>query len=355
MSTNYYKTRDIENIEKLRAVIKELPEFCGQFFTGIESSTTVLTRLNYALDLRLFFHFLAHETRYFSGILPSDFCIRDMDKVTPEHLEQFLSYLNSYTVGGRCRTNGDRGKARKLSTVRAFFKYFFNKNLLTANVAAKVNQPKIREKEIIRLEGEEISGIIENAETGKLLTPRQNAYNRKTAKRDAAILTLLLGTGIRVSELVGLNVPDFDFSNNSFTVTRKGGNRVILYFSEEVAAALISYIEEREKNKNLSPDEKSLFLSLQNQRIGVRAVQNLVKKYGKTAAPLKNISPHKLRSTYGTNLYRATQDIYIVAEVLGHKDVNTTKKHYAAMSEDIRKAAADKVTLREDSEKNDKK
>ena len=86
---------------------------------------------------------------------------------------------------------------------------------------------------------------------------------------------------------------------------------------------------------------------MQNKRISVRSVENLVKKYSKLVTNLKNITPHKLRSTYGTNLYRETGDIYLVADVLGHKDVNTTKKHYAAIDEDRRRSAANVVKLRE--------
>ena len=82
--------------------------------------------------------------------------------------------------------------------------------------------------------------------------------------------------------------------------------------------------------------------------MSVRAVENLVKKYSRLISPLKKITPHKLRSTYGTSLYRETQDIYVVAEVLGHKDINTTKKHYAAISEDIKRSASTKVVLRDD-------
>ena len=96
---------------------------------------------------------------------------------------------------------------------------------------------------------------------------------------------------------------------------------------------------------SLSKEEKAMFISLQNKRISIRAVENLVKKFAQIASPLKKISPHKLRSTFGTNLYKETRDIYIVADVLGHKDVNTTKKHYAAISEDMRKSVADKVKL----------
>ena len=93
--------------------------------------------------------------------------------------------------------------------------------------------------------------------------------------------------------------------------------------------------------------EEALFLSMQKKRIAVRSVENLVKKYAKVVTPLKKITPHKLRSTYGTTLYRETGDIYLVADVLGHSDVNTTKKHYAALEDERRRSARNKVTLRE--------
>jgi site-specific recombinase XerD len=200
--------------------------------------------------------------------------------------------------------------------------------------------PKLHEKEIIRLEIDEVVKLINQAENPDLLTKNQQSFNKHTKVRDVAILTLFLGTGIRISELVGLNIEDIDFSINGFKITRKGGNQVVLYFSDVVRKALIQYIEERNNNKKTPKDESALFLSLQNKRIGVRAVEKLVKKYSSVVTPLKKITPHKLRSTYGTNLYRETQDIYIVADVLGHKDVNTTKRHYAAISEDLRKNAA---------------
>lgn len=108
--------------------------------------------------------------------------------------------------------------------------------------------------------------------------------------------------------------------------------------------ALKTWLEKR-ATLGLPEEENAMFISLQNKRISVRAVENLVKKYAQVASPLKKISPHKLRSTYGTNLYKETKDIYIVADVLGHKDVNTTKKHYAAISEDMRKNIAEIVKI----------
>ncbi len=119
----------------------------------------------------------------------------------------------------------------------------------------------------------------------------------------------------------------------------------MLYFDEETAEALEGYLQER-KNLGTYALPSPLFLSMQGKRITVRAVENMVKKYARLAAPLKKISPHKLRSTFGTMLYGETGDIYLVADVLGHKDVNTTRKHYAAMSEENRRRASKAVKLR---------
>ena len=179
------------------------------------------------------------------------------------------------------------------------------------------------------------------------MTKMQKGFHKHTQARDYAMLSLFLGTGIRISECVGLNLEDFDFRQNAFKVTRKGGNKVILYFNEEVSDALQNYILQRKRIKTQPGSEHALFLSMQNKRITCRAVENLVKKYSKLVNPLKKITPHKLRSTFGTNLYRETNDIYIVADVLGHKDVNTTRKHYAAISDDIRRNAAQQVKFRE--------
>ena len=141
---------------------------------------------------------------------------------------------------------------------------------------------------------------------------------------------------------------DVDFENDRIKVTRKGGNEAFVFFSDEAEAYLKDYLKERTKVVTKEGHENALFLSSQNRRISVRAMENLVKKYAQITTPLKHITPHKLRSTYGTELYQETGDIYLVADVLGHKDVNTTKKHYAAMDEQKKRAARNIVTLRED-------
>ena len=212
--------------------------------------------------------------------------------------------------------------------------------------------PKLHEKPILRLERDEMQKLLDTVATGDGLTQRQQKYLCFTRTRDAAMLLLFLGTGIRVSECVGLNVDDLDFELNAFLVTRKGGDQSILYFPDQVAEALRAYLNQRETIEPLPGHEDALFLSLQKRRITQRAVENMVKKYALVAAPLKKrISPHKLRSTFGTNLYQETGDIYLVADVLGHADVNTTRRHYAAMTDAHKREAARRVTLPETDKK----
>lgn len=346
MST-YFIERNIKTNEKIKEMQKKLPNCCNDFLLGIENSTSALSRLGYCYDMMTFLTFLSTESPKFEGKKIVDFTYKDLNEVTDMDLERYLSYLNSFKgKNGKIYSNSEKTKARKFACIRAMFKFFYKKGKIDSNITEKVNPPKLHEKEIIRLEVDEVANLLDHVEFGKKLTKQQLNFHEHTQKRDVAILTLFLGTGIRISELVGLDVGDIDLEQNAFTITRKGGNRVILYFGEEVKKALTDYIIERSQNELLPKDETALFISMRNKRINVRTVELLVKKYSKLVTPLKHITPHKLRSTYGTNLYKETGDIYIVADVLGHKDVNTTKKYYAAITDDIRKSAATKVKLR---------
>lgn len=346
MSNNYYLDRNRRNMRKLNEMLGDLPPFCSVFFIGIQDTTTPLTRLNYAVDLKTFFNYLInYETQFFNRQIQT-ITIADIDEIDAQLIERFMAYIAYYDKeDGTILTNGERGKLRKLSSLRAFFKYFFNKDMLKANVASKVRSPKLHEKPIIRLEEQETAELMYSCDTLTGFSEHQKKYNENFKTRDNAIISLFLTTGIRVSECVGLNVDDINFNLNSFRVTRKGGNQVILYFGEETAEILKNYLLYRD-TLQIPKEEQALFISSQKKRMSVRSMEYLVKKYAKIATPLKKITPHKLRSTYGTNLYRETKDIYIVAEVLGHKDVNTTKKHYAAITDDVRKSVAGKVKLK---------
>ena len=355
---DYVQQRSRDITQRLRAAQLELPEFCTDFFRAIEPQTSPLTRLAYAYDLKLFFYFLQSEIPEFADLTADTWTCADLERVTTRHFDMYMSFLDLYMKNVQSdgdgvltleRENTAPGKMRKLAALRSLFRYLFKQECIKANTAELVDMPKLHEKPIIRLEADEMLKLIDTVESGEALSDRQKRFHDITRVRDLAMIMLFLGTGIRVSECVGLDLDDLDFSINGMLITRKGGNEMVLYFSDEVAQALKDYLSLRSGIEPLPGHEQAVFLSLQRRRMSVRAVEQMVKKYARVAVPLKRrISPHKLRSTFGTNLYRETGDIYLVADVLGHSDVNTTRRHYAAQSDDARRAAARRVRLRED-------
>lgn len=345
---NYHDQVNIDNTLRMREIMTTLPRFCRDFFRGIEDTTSTRTRLAYAYDLRVFFEFLHETNPVLKKMDKTEYRLTILDELTPGDIEEYLEYLSYYEKDGKEYTNDERGKARKLSSLRSLYNYFFCRELIEKNPASIVGTPKLHDKEIIRLDSDEVKTLLDIVETGADMTDKQKAFHEKTKVRDMAMMTLLLGTGIRVSECVGLDINDVDFKNNGIKIRRKGGYETVVYFGDEVREVLEDHIFERKHVVPAGGHENALFLSLQNRRITVRAVENLVKKYASYVTTIKKITPHKLRSTYGTALYRETGDIYLVADVLGHKNVNTTRKHYAAIEDERRRSAANIVKLRKD-------
>ena len=347
----YHEQTDMENVRKLREVLKTLPVFAKDYFRAIEPTTSTKTRISYAYDIRIFFQFLISQNPLLADAGISGLSISVLDQLKPVDIEEYMEYLKLYDhpEDQMAVTNGERGLKRKMSSLRSFYSYYYKRQMIETNPTLLVDMPKIHEKAIVRLDAGETAALLDYIEhCGDQLTGQRKAYYEKTKLRDLAIVTLLLGTGIRVSECVGLDVDDVDFRNNGIRLVRKGGSEMVVYFGMEVEKALKSYLEARKAIIPVSGHENALFYSTQRKRIGVQAVENLVKKYAKAITTTKKITPHKLRSTYGTALYQETGDIYLVADVLGHKDVNTTKKHYAAMDDARRRKAATAVHLRED-------
>ena len=347
----YHEHTDIENTLRLRQVLSTLPAFCKDYFRAIDATTTTKTRISYAYDIRIFFQFLLDSNPSFKDRSMTDFTVDVLDQVKAVDIEEYQEYLKVYQNRNedKLETNGERGLKRKISALRSFYAYYYRHEMIQTNPAVLVDVPKIHQKSIIKLDADEVALLLDHIENcGDTLTGQKRVYWEKNKERDLAIVTLLLGTGIRVSECVGLDIEDVDFKNNGIKVTRKGGNEMVVYFGEEVEKALKNYLEIRKTISPLSGHEHALFYSAQRRRIGVQAIENLVKKYAREVTTTKKITPHKLRSTYGTALYQETGDIYLVADVLGHRDVNTTKKHYAALDDARRRQAASAVKLREE-------
>ncbi|MCI6374839.1 MAG: tyrosine-type recombinase/integrase, partial [Clostridiales bacterium] len=269
MPNDYHSKTQLERTRRLHELLRELPEVCSDYFIAIEQQTSPLTRLSYAYDLKLFFQYLSDELPRFGGKPVEAFTIEDIRTVTKQDLERYARYLSLYVknealedgeTASREITNHEYGIKRKYASLRAFYKYLFADGLIDSNVAALVPLPKLHERAIIRLDVDEVARILDAAETGQALPKTYQKYHNVTQKRDVAMLSLFLGTGIRISECVGLNIDDFDFEQNAFVVTRKGGKEVILYLSDEVADALKDYLAERREIEALPGHENAFFL-----------------------------------------------------------------------------------------------
>ena len=332
MPNDYHTQAQLDRTKRLRELQHELPDFCSDYFMAIEQQTSVLTRLSYAYDLKLFFQYLSSELPKFSGKPVTEFTAADISQVTKQDLERYARYLTLYVknetledgeTASREMTNHEYGIKRKYASLRAFYKYLFAEGLIESNTASLVPLPKLHEHAIIRLDVDEVARILDVAESGQSLPKSCQKYHNITKKRDVAMLSLFLGTGIRISECVGLNIDDFDFEQNAFVVTRKGGKEVILYLSDEVADALKAYLVERKEVEALPGHENAFFLSIQRRRITQRAVENMVKKYAAIAAPLKK----KISATQHISPLIVTAELHITAVIL-EKSVEIVGLHY---------------------------
>jgi site-specific recombinase XerD len=348
--SQYYKDKSKEQKLKLRALIAELPQCAADYIYSKELTTQTSTLISYSYDLLTFFRFLKERNPALKNKAPKDISLSDLNQIRSEDIVEYQRYLE-LNIDGEMHENGKKSIARKMSPLRGLFQYHYERKYIDENPMTLVKLPKLKkDKNIIRMNNYEVQAILNAIENGAAtMSDRQRKYCQKTQKRDLAILTLMLGTGIRVSECRGLDLTDMDFRVNSMTIVRKGGGQDVLYFGDEIHRVLEDYITtERALITPYKDQEAALFYSLQGRRISVDAIENLVKKYAKMVVPNKKITPHKLRSTYGTALYRETGDIRLVADVLGHENINTTIDYYAAMEDEHKKQAANAVNYRKE-------
>lgn len=345
-----------QNIVKLRELLDKMPPFCTDYFRGISKAER--TRVSYCRNIYTFLQFITQNNPVYKNYKIKELPIQVLDEITPADMDEYKEYLKYYVVDGIEYHNSDSTIARNLSAISNLYTFFNKREALRTNPLNAIERPQLYKKEIIALDQSQVFALLEAVEQPVNMSEHQKKLHALTVQRDKAILSVFLGTGMRVSELAGLDLDHIDFNNQTFRVTRKGGDEEFVFFGEEVFDALMEYLSDdtddeirvksaRErllKNDNL--EETALFLSLRGTRMTVRSIEIMVKKYSAMIRTNKTITPHKLRSTFGTALYRETGDIYLVADVLGHVDVNTTKAHYASQNNENRRRAASISPLR---------
>lgn len=344
MSKEYWNERDRKSRERTTDLLNTLPDYVGRFEIYISDTTAALTRENYIRDLALFFDYVCKELDKES---PFDISIDTLGSLSVDFLSSYSKYLSNYDRNGKAASIKDSTKSRRLSALRTFYTYLYDTEQIPQNQMTKIHSPKLDDKEIIRLDDDEASDLLRTITNGEGTEKSHQArgYNEIQALRDMTIVSLLLNTGMRVSECVGLDINDLDTKRFSVRVIRKGhSNYSTLYYNSDMKELLDNYLVYRGKIEGIQEgSENALFLSSRRQRIGVRAVEKLVKKYTERSGIIKPITPHKLRSTYGTKLYKETGDIKAVADTLGHKSIETTSRNYVETDRERREALREAV------------
>jgi len=353
-SLDYSQEHDELLRDKTQELVKKLPRFLEMYFIA-KSDLLPSTQYNYATDLTVFFEWLKERC---IGYSDTDVCKLPFDvlkNVTGDDINVYIkSYLTKFERGGIIHRNDYNGKARKLASLRSMFKYFVISGRLTSDPCAVVELRAKADHEIVYLQPNEVAILLDTVDERTECennNKRRGAWHQRNRSRDLAIITMLLGTGMRVSECVGLNLDDIDFNDGAIHIMRKGHRRDTVYMGEEIEETLHDYMDNFRSTYSPADEENALFLSSRHTRITVRNVEILLKKYVQAALPYRSgekISPHKMRSTFGTTLYKETGDIKLVADALGHKNIATTQRHYAASDTEIKRSAFRNVKLRSD-------
>lgn len=341
-----YKSEiEISYRNKIESGLSALPGYIRTYIEGRENRLSIKTRYAYIQDLRIFLEYIQKSNPLYKDTDIKDIPLDVFDTLTTHDINEFLKNVEYYEVSGKVRHNGLPAKQRKLATLRSFYKFCNQNEMITKNPTLAVENIRIEEKDILALNSDEVVDFLEVVKNGTGMEGKQLSIQKKNADRDVAIYTLLFGTGIRISEMVGLNINGIDLKHKEFRVVRKGGNEEIIHFGESVCECLDNYIHNvRPKYLTADADPDPLFLSLKGNRLSVRRIEDMTKIYASIALPAKHITPHKMRSTFGSFIYNATGDAGLVASMLGHSNVDITLKRYAKLDSVRKEKAAEIAT-----------
>ena len=310
------------------------PEFLNSF---LDYTTTILNKSpntikEYNYDLNRFLKYLMYHLRLTTEKNLDDIDIHSMtletmNKVTLDDIHAYLFYLTN-TFDSKPAT-----RARKAASIRVFFKYLAQKGMISQNPAMNLESPKL---------GKRMPKYLSLDDSKKLLEVANNTNDRNN-ERDFAIITLFLNCGIRLSELVGINIKDIVFSEDKLNVIGKGNRERTIYLTKACVNAINSYLAVRPKTGIKSGSEDALFLSERLERISRRTVQYIVKQeLLKAGLDANKYSVHKLRHTAATLMYQyGNVDIRALQELLGHESISTTQIYTHVNNEQVRHAVED--------------
>ena len=288
----------------------------------------------YNCDLTMFLRYMKYLFKLtneedFNKITINDFTLEQLSKVTQENIHSFITYLS---IKRNC---GPATCARKISTIRIFFKYLtITAKLLKDNPAQNLETPKLNKR---------LPRYLTLEDSEKLLSLTYSDDSNENKERDFAIITLFLNCGLRLSELIGINISDIKFDDQKMTVIGKGNKERSIYLNKACIDAINAYLDVRPKEgikKDKKDSDKALFLSSYKQRISKRTVENIVsKELARAGLDTTKYSTHKLRHTAATLMYKYGEvDIRALQELLGHQSISTTEIYTHVDNDQVRTA-----------------
>lgn len=340
---DYYKNEQHKFIIKTERLLEELPSFCTSYYSGKLLKLSAKTQHLYATKIKSFLEFMITNVESFENKNISELTLDDFASISADNVKDYISFLSRSLSESSIYTHVD--------AVSSYYSYFIkcqsklsDGSTMSYNPFWTIERTKKKKKTIIYLNKAEQNQLLSSVEYGEGLTDKQLKFHEKYALRDNCICQILLDTGIRVSELVGLNIDDINLYNNSMLVIRKGGNEDTVYYSDQTNLIIQDYLETREM---YHPDEteRALFLSSPSsgalkrsgsQRLSIRSVEKLVKKYSLASkiSQGNKITPHKLRSSYAMESLEKTGNIKLVQKQLGHENITTTTIYADVLDKD---------------------
>ncbi len=337
---------NINYSEKITSLLDEMPDFVTNYIFNFERSKNPATMLQYSRDIHDFLLFIIKNLSEHEGKEVKDLTMEDMSRISPKDIERYLKDTGNsrdrrYTKSrsdifeiSRIPTQHNSSTLRRLrATLSSMFGFFMANGKLTSNPAAATKPKQVPDKDLIYLTNAEQRSLLNTVRTGDNLEGKAAALHERYVLRDSAMILLLLDTGLRVSEMLRTDIGDYDFDKCCVLIAKAGGKKHLVSFSDECAMYLEDYFASQ---KDIFGADEYLpaFTTLKGERLGVRATQNLVKKYA--VASLGNskgrtITPHKLRSSFAMSFYEASErDIALLQEKLHHKSLLTTNVYARA-------------------------
>jgi site-specific recombinase XerD len=351
------------NYQKLQQLLNELPWYVAEYINHKQRKLSAASLLNYCHDFKIFFNWMVNEHLWSGDV--KDIPLDQLEKMTVIQVDSFLNFLHYQLNNKEITVN------RKLSALKSLFNYLQNiaetrdlQPYIQRNVMAKIEFNEIKEtmetiankmegKILLGDEYEKFRAFIAH-DYGELNKDNKRIYNfyKMNQQRDTAIVSLILGSGLRLSELVGLDVDDIDFSKFTARVIRKGNKEQFVYFSQVAMADLQEYLNVRVTKYQVDKNNKALFISApigpkgKSRRLTARAVEKLIEKYA-AAFGKPSLSVHKLRHSFATRYHAEINDVPKLRRQLGHSSIQTTMIYTHIRNDDL-KTAVDKMDMPKD-------